>query len=260
MFTSLGETTRLTRKVGINEDTDLKSYIEKRKNYRIWKRIFDVIFSLFVLIFVLSWLFPILAILIRIDSQGPVFFIQKRVGFLGRTFNCFKFRTMVVNREANTRMATNNDPRITKLGRVLRKSNLDELPQFFNVITGDMSIVGPRPHMHKDCTDFTKVVSQYKFRNLAKPGITGLAQSKGFRGPAKDYLSIFHRYQWDAFYVQNANFWLDMRIVRKTATQTIYYVLVKGYARIQRLFRESGNIHRVRVAYRQALNNLNIFS
>jgi putative colanic acid biosysnthesis UDP-glucose lipid carrier transferase len=257
MFTSLGESPRLTRKAGLKKDTDLKILIEERKSYRVWKRIFDVVFSLLMMIFVLSWLFPIIALLIRLDSRGPVFFIQRRVGFLGRTFNCFKFRTMIENGEANTRMATNNDPRITKLGRILRKSNLDELPQFFNVLVGDMSVVGPRPHMHKDCSDFSKVVSQYQFRNLTKPGITGLAQSKGFRGPAKDYLSIFHRYQWDAFYVRNANFWLDMRIVRKTAVQTLNYVLVKGLSRIKRLFIESENVRRVRFAYRETLNNLN---
>lgn len=257
MITSLGETARLTRKAGTEEQADLNVYIEKRQKYRILKRIFDVVFSLLIMIFVLSWLFPILALLIRLDSRGPVFFIQRRVGFLGKSFKCFKFRTMVLNKEANTKMATNNDPRITKIGKILRKTNLDELPQFFNVLTGDMSVVGPRPHMHKDCTDFTKIVSEYRFRNLVKPGITGLAQSKGFRGPAKDYLSIFHRYQWDAFYVRNANFWLDLRVVRKTAVQTMHYLLVKGWDSVKRLFNESKKVQSVRVAYREALNNLN---
>jgi putative colanic acid biosynthesis UDP-glucose lipid carrier transferase len=259
MITSPGETARLKIKAGREKQRDLNFYFEKRRNYKILKRIFDVAFSLLIMIFVLSWLFPLIAILIRLDSRGPVFFIQRRVGFLGKAFNCYKFRTMVLNNEANTRMATNNDPRITRIGRILRKSNLDELPQFFNVLVGDMSVVGPRPHMHKDCSDFTKVVSEYRFRNLVKPGITGLAQSKGFRGPAKDYLSIFHRYQWDAFYVRNSNFWFDLRIVRKTAVQTIHYVLVKGWERFKRLFRESKNVERVRVAYREALSNLNTF-
>jgi putative colanic acid biosynthesis UDP-glucose lipid carrier transferase len=138
-----------------------------------------------------------------------------------------KFRTMRINSDANVLQATENDPRITRIGRFLRRSNLDELPQFFNVLAGHMSIVGPRPHMHSDCNSFSKVVSAYKFRNLVLPGITGVAQVKGFRGPAQHFESIFKRYQWDAFYVRNANFWLDLRIIRKTAAQTCIYLFQK---------------------------------
>lgn len=198
----------------------LRGYLGRKKYYRSTKRVFDVVLSLFVIVFILSWLVPVVAVLIKLSSKGSVFFIQKRVGFLGRSFNCYKFRTMVLNREADSRQAIQNDPRITRIGKFLRNSNLDELPQFFNVLKGDMSIVGPRPHMHSDCQNFSEVVDNYRFRNIAKPGITGLAQVKGYRGPAKTFESIFKRYQWDAFYVRNANFWLDMRIVRLTAVQT----------------------------------------
>ena len=206
---------------------NLRHYLSERRNYLIIKRIFDVVFSACVLILVFSWLFPILYILIKLDSRGPVFFVQKRVGFLGRSFSCLKFRTMYVNAEANTKQAIEDDPRITRMGRFLRNSNLDELPQFFNVLLGQMSIVGPRPHMYKDCASFSRVVDSYKLRSLMKPGITGLAQVKGYRGPAQSFDKIFRRYQWDAFYVRNANFWLDLRIVHYTAMQTFSYLLSK---------------------------------
>ncbi|HXB90692.1 MAG TPA: sugar transferase [Puia sp.] len=191
------------------------------------KRLFDILFSIGVLIFVMSWLFPLLYVLIRLDSKGPAFFIQRRVGFLGRSFPCLKFRTMQMNAEANTKQATDNDPRITRVGRFLRNSNLDELPQFLNVLVGHMSVVGPRPHMYKDCDSFSNVVEGYKFRNLMKPGITGLAQVKGYRGPALTFEKIFRRYQWDAFYVRNASLWLDLRIIHFTVVQTLSYLVSK---------------------------------
>ncbi len=209
------------------EKEPLRRFIDERKNYFFFKRVFDLSVSLLVTVFILSWLFPIIAILIKLESSGPVFFVQRRVGRGGRAFACFKFRTMIVNSEANTRQARENDVRITKVGMFLRKSNLDEFPQFINVLLGHMSIVGPRPHMHADCNKFSKTVTGYKFRNLVKPGITGLAQVKGYRGPTKNFESIFHRYQFDAFYVRNANFWLDMRIIRKTAAQTIKSLFLK---------------------------------
>lgn len=210
------------RKTGLNTDTvALRSYVAEKRRYFLFKRIYDIVLSSLVIIFVLSWLFPIIALLIKLDSRGPVFFIQKRVGRWGKSFKCLKFRTMVVNEQANTRQASENDTRITRVGNFLRKSNLDEFPQFFNVLFGQMSVVGPRPHMHADCNKFSSVIANYKFRNMVKPGITGLAQVKGYRGPTKNFESIFHRYQFDAFYIRNANFWLDMRIVRKTAGQTL---------------------------------------
>lgn len=221
----IGKTSSTSDKISEKHPIELRAYIIQRRRYLVAKRVFDIVLSLFVLFFVFSWLFPILYILIKLDSRGPVFFIQKRVGFLGHSFPCLKFRTMYVNAEANTKQATDDDPRITRMGRFLRNSNLDELPQFLNVLAGHMSIVGPRPHMYKDCASFARVVDDYKFRNLMKPGITGLAQVKGFRGPAQTFDKIFRRYQWDAFYVRNANFWLDMRIVHYTAMQTLTYIL-----------------------------------
>jgi putative colanic acid biosynthesis UDP-glucose lipid carrier transferase len=205
----------------------LRDYIEKRYKYLWIKSIFDITISALVILLVFSWLFPILFLLIKLDSRGPIFFMQRRVGFLGRSFLCIKFRTMYVNPEANILQAEENDPRITRLGKFLRKSNLDELPQFLNVLIGQMSIVGPRPHMHRDCENFSKVVETYKLRHLARPGITGLAQVKGYRGPAHDFDRIFKRYQWDAFYIRNANFWLDLRIIRKTMAQTIAFIFSK---------------------------------
>jgi putative colanic acid biosysnthesis UDP-glucose lipid carrier transferase len=217
----------LERKRRDAKSVDLRSYIVGRRNYLLAKRIFDIVGSLLFIVLIFSWLFPILWLLIRLDSRGPVFFVQKRVGFLGCSFSCLKFRTMYVNREADLRQATEKDPRITRMGKFLRYSNLDEIPQFLNVLAGHMSIVGPRPHMYKDCSTFSQVVDSYKFRSIMKPGITGLAQVKGYRGPAQNFDQIFRRFQWDAFYVRNANFWLDMRIIHRTAMQTFSSILQK---------------------------------
>ena len=198
-----------------------RSFLQQRKHFLIWKRVIDITFSSLIIVLLFSWLFPIIALLIKLTSKGPIFFTQKRVGFLGKSFKCIKFRTMVLNEEANTKQAIENDPRITKFGRFLRLSNIDELPQFFNVLKGEMSIVGPRPHMYRDCNDFSKIVASYKFRSIAKPGITGLAQVKGCRGPVKDSECIFRRYQWDSFYVRNQDYKLDTRIIGLTIVCTI---------------------------------------
>jgi len=208
-------------------NTSLRKFLRDRRRYLLAKRVFDIVLSLLVVLLVLSWLFPLLCILIRLDSGGPGLFIQRRVGYMGRSFLCLKFRTMRVNSEANTLQATENDPRVTRMGRLLRDSNLDELPQFINVLIGHMSIVGPRPHMYKDCQKFSRVVETYKRRNLMKPGITGLAQVKGYRGPAHDFDRIFLRFQWDAYYIQNAHFLFDLRIVHQTAMQTLGIVIRK---------------------------------
>jgi putative colanic acid biosynthesis UDP-glucose lipid carrier transferase len=200
---------------------NFRSFFLQRKRFLICKRLVDVVFSFLFILLILSWLLPLIALVIKLTSKGPVFFVQKRVGFLGKSFNCIKFRTMVVNEEANTKQAVDNDPRITKFGRFLRLSNIDEFPQFFNVLVGDMSIVGPRPHMHHDCIAFSKIIANYKFRSIAKPGITGLAQVKGCRGPVKDAECIFRRYQWDSFYVRNQDYKLDTRIIALTVIGTI---------------------------------------
>ncbi|HLX66264.1 MAG TPA: sugar transferase [Puia sp.] len=225
--TSIGKTSFTAVNTKEKSSIDLRAYINQRQSYLLGKRIFDIAISVLVLVFIFSWLFPVLFLLIKLDSKGPVFFVQKRVGFLGRSFPCLKFRTMHVNTEADTRQATERDPRITRMGSFLRHSNLDELPQFLNVLAGHMSIVGPRPHMYNDCMNFSRIVDSYKFRNLMKPGITGLAQVKGYRGPALDFEQIFRRFQWDAFYVRNAGFWLDLRIVHRTAVQTLSYLVSK---------------------------------
>ena len=193
-----------------------RSFIDNKISFFIGKRLLDVSISLVFILLILSWLTPLLAVLICLDSRGPVFFRQKRVGRGGRSFLCLKFRTMYVNDDCHVKHAVRNDRRITRIGRILRRSNVDEFPQFINVLRGEMSLVGPRPHMHADCTRFSQVVNGYKFRNMVKPGITGLAQVKGYHGPALTYESIFRRFQWDAFYVRNASLWLDLRILRKT--------------------------------------------
>lgn len=166
--------------------------VPQSKKGFFFKRCFDIVFSLLAILFILSWLLPILAILIKMTSRGPVFFIQKRVGAFGKTFNCLKLRTMVVNAQANIQQAQVNDPRITPFGKFLRLSCLDELPQFFNVLLGDMSIVGPRPHMIRDCKEFSKLIRNYNSRSLVKPGITGMAQVKGYRGKKPMIFLMFH--------------------------------------------------------------------
>ena len=190
--------------------------IDRKRNYFFFKRVFDGATAFLVIAGVLSWLLPVLALLIRLDSRGPVFFLQRRVGRGGKLFTCYKLRTMVVNIEADQCPAAEEDSRITRIGKFLRRSNLDELPQLFNVLFGAMSLVGPRPHMLSDCNKFSRVMPEYKFRNFVKPGITGLAQIEGFHGPATDFPTIFWRYQWDAFYVRNAGPLLDFRILRRT--------------------------------------------
>jgi putative colanic acid biosysnthesis UDP-glucose lipid carrier transferase len=198
-----------------------RTYISGRGTFFFFKRVVDILVSAFVIVTILSWLLPLIALLLKLDSKGPVFFRQKRVGRGSRSFTCYKFRTMVVNEDAHTKQAVENDSRITRIGKFLRKSNIDELPQFFNVLLGNMSIVGPRPHMHADCRLFAQMIPRYKLRNLVKPGITGMAQVKGYHGPAIDYDAICKRYQWDVFYVRNASFWLDVKIIIKTVFQRV---------------------------------------
>jgi putative colanic acid biosynthesis UDP-glucose lipid carrier transferase len=197
-------------------------FVQVRKRWfsTTLKRVFDLFVSGFLIITVLVWLVPIVSLLILIDSRSPVFFRQRRVGRFGKPFYCFKFRTMYKNIEADFKQASEDDPRITRLGHFLRKTNIDELPQLINVFLGQMSIVGPRPHMLKDCRDFNEVVKNYKFRSLVKPGITGLAQIKGFRGPTEDELSIIHRFKWDLFYVRHCSLLFDVSILFTTVLQT----------------------------------------
>jgi len=193
--------------------------------YLIYKRAMDITISLLVVLLVFPWLLPIIGLLIKLDSRGPVFFRQKRVGFLGKQFWCLKFRTMRFSSNADTVRASKDDPRITDVGRFLRNTCLDEIPQFINVLIGQMSITGPRPHMLKDTEEFSNLISDYRFRHFARPGITGLSQVKGLRGPAKDLESISRRYYWDSYYVRNISFLLDMNIMIQTALLMLKAVL-----------------------------------
>ncbi|MES1226655.1 MAG: sugar transferase [Bacteroidota bacterium] len=206
----------------LNQNGIIKSFVASKKKYLFLKRCFDILFSTLCILLVLSWLLPIIAALIKLNSKGPVFFKQKRIGLNGKQFICIKFRTMVRNDEADERQAEENDDRITGFGKLLRKTNLDELPQLLNVLIGHMSIVGPRPHMITDCIRFSFVVSSYQFRNLMRPGITGLAQIKGFHGLTADYKSIIIRYYWDAQYVRKAGLWLDIKIICTTIGQSMH--------------------------------------
>jgi putative colanic acid biosynthesis UDP-glucose lipid carrier transferase len=194
----------------------IREYWSDRYNYLVYKRFMDVLTAMIVMVLVFPWLFPLVVILIKLDSKGPVLFRQKRVGFLGKTFWCYKFRTMYVNDYADTCRASENDPRVTRVGWFLRNTCLDEIPQFINVLLGQMSIVGPRPHMLKDTQEFSNLVSNYGFRNMARPGITGLSQVRGYRGPATSFESILRRYQWDSYYVRNVDFQLDLKIMFQT--------------------------------------------
>jgi len=206
----------------------IRSYFQARYTYLVAKRTMDIFVALAVIVLIFPWLFSIIILLIKLDSRGPVFFRQKRIGFLGRTFWCYKFRTMELNDSADTQQAVRNDPRVTRVGRFLRNTGIDEIPQFVNVLLGHMSIVGPRPHMLKDSSDFAEVVSNYRFRNLVRPGITGMSQVRGCRGPATTFSSIFRRYQWDAYYVRNVSFLMDIRIMTETAILMVKSLLNKG--------------------------------
>ena len=181
---------------------------------KILKRIFDIIFSSIVLLFVMSWLIPILWILIKIESKGPLFFKQEREGLNGDKFLCYKFRSM---RKNNLDIhATKNDSRVTKVGAFIRKTSIDELPQFFNVFFGDMSVVGPRPHMRSLAIEYQKDVSNYMDRHAVKPGITGLAQVSGYRGEIKKPTDIINRVRFDIFYIENWSFLFDIKIIIRT--------------------------------------------
>ena len=187
----------------------------------IKKRIIDITFSLLVIVFLLSWLIPILAILIKLNSRGPIFFTQMRSGKNNKQFTCFKLRTLHVNNEANTKQVTENDGRITKLGHILRKTNLDELPQFVNVLFGNMSIVGPRPHMLKHTKIFSKIMEEYMIRHFLKPGITGWAQVNGYRGEIKEDDQLRYRIEHDIWYMENWSIWLDAKIIWLTIYTTL---------------------------------------
>lgn len=194
--------------------------LDKEINTRL-KHFFDVVFSLFVILSVLSWLTPILGLLIKLESRGPVFFKQRRNGLNYKEFYCYKFRSMRLNSEADLEQVQKNDPRVTKFGKILRKFSLDELPQFFNVILGDMSVVGPRPHMVSHTEMYAKSVDKFMVRHFIKPGITGLAQINGCRGEVETEKDIVNRVKFDIFYIENWSILLDLRIIYKTVINVI---------------------------------------
>ena len=184
---------------------------------RVVKRSFDLLFSSIFILLIFSWLVPIIGLLIRLESKGPVFFKQKRHGKDNRDFLCWKFRTMTFSKGAEFKQATKNDNRITKVGAILRKTSIDELPQFINVFLGDMSVVGPRPHPIKLNEEFQPKIDRFWQRHAVKPGITGLAQAKGFRGETADLSDMSGRVKLDRFYVKNWSLILDFKIILLTA-------------------------------------------
>ena len=201
----------------------LRTIIQDETLNKTIKRVFDVFFSLLIIVGLMSWLTPILAIIIKLESKGPLFFIQKRNGLNYKEFNCYKFRSMQLNDKADIDLASKNDIRITKVGKFIRKTSIDELPQFFNVLLGDMSIVGPRPHMVSVANLYALQVDKFMVRHFVKPGITGLAQIKGFRGEIETEEDIINRVKYDIFYMENWSILLDVEIILKTI-----YNIIKG--------------------------------
>lgn len=181
-----------------------------------FKRLIDLCGAFGFMILFGWWLFPIVAILIKLDSKGPIFFKQVREGVNNTTFNCYKFRSMVVNKEADIKQATKNDPRITRVGRILRKTSIDELPQIFNVIYGNMSLVGPRPHILVQNEAYSKEIEGYRNRHIVKPGLTGLAQARGYRGETQLPNSMYFRYKLDMYYIKNWSPMFDINIMLMT--------------------------------------------
>lgn len=190
---------------------------------QVIKRVFDICFSVMIIIGLLSWLTPLLALLIKLESRGPVFFKQRRNGLNYREFYCFKFRSMNLNEIADLEQVSKNDPRITQVGKFIRKTSIDELPQFFNVLLGDMSVVGPRPHMVSHTEMYARKVDKFMVRHFIKPGITGLAQTNGYRGEVETDKDIINRVKFDIFYIENWSILLDIKIIFMT-----FYNAVRG--------------------------------
>lgn len=187
---------------------------------RIIKRSFDLVVSGIACLCMLPFI-PIIALIIKLQSPGPIFFRQDRTGINGKTFKCIKFRSMHINKDADLAQATEHDPRKFAFGNFMRKTNIDEFPQFFNVLRGDMSIVGPRPHMLHHTEIYGTIINKYMVRHFAKPGITGWAQVTGYRGETKELWQMEERVRRDIWYLENWSFWLDIRIIFLTAKSII---------------------------------------
>jgi putative colanic acid biosynthesis UDP-glucose lipid carrier transferase len=185
------------------------------------KRAFDILLSLLVIVFVVSWLTPILGIFIKLETKGPVFFKQKRNGLDYKEFYCYKFRSMMPSLTADLYQATKGDTRVTKVGRIIRKTSMDELPQFINVLKGDMSVVGPRPHMVSHTHMYAERIDKFMVRHFVKPGITGLAQVSGYRGEVETDSDIINRVKHDIFYLENWSIFMDLRIVFQTVFNAV---------------------------------------
>jgi len=191
----------------------------------ILKRLFDIVFSSFVIVFFLSWMYPLFTLIIKLQSNGPVIYKQLREGKDGVHFMCFKFRTMHLNDESDNSWTKVNDPRVTKFGVFLRRTSLDEFPQFLNVFLGNMSIVGPRPHPIQLNNLYRGRIEKFSLRHQTKPGITGLSQMKGYRGSISHYHQIGSRVKLDRFYIQNWTFLFDLKIILLTIPATLQWGL-----------------------------------
>lgn len=198
----------------------LNNPLEKSYNAGV-KRLFDILFSSAFLI-VSPIIFIPVAIAIKLSSPGPVFFRQKRTGYMGEDFWCYKFRTMRVNDDADSVQASKNDPRKTRLGDFLRRTSIDELPQFINVLKGDMSVVGPRPHMLKHTEDYSRLINNYMVRHFIKPGITGWAQVMGYRGQTEELWQMEKRVEHDIWYIEHWTFLLDIKIIIRTVINAFH--------------------------------------
>lgn len=188
---------------------------------RFVKRAFDILFSLTFLLTLFPIIFVVVAVVTTITMPGPIFFVQKRNGLGGKTFRCLKFRSMKVNKDSDTRQATKNDARVTTWGRIMRKTNLDETPQFINVLLGSMSVVGPRPHMQKHTEEYAQLIDKYMMRHLVKPGITGWSQVTGFRGETSELWQMEGRVKGDIWYIEHWNFGLDLFIIFRTVANAV---------------------------------------
>lgn len=188
---------------------------------RFGKRAFDLAFASLFMLLLGFWLLPLIGLLIKLDSRGPVFFRQFRLGANGVQFRCFKFRTMTHDPKAGFVQAQKNDPRVTRVGRILRKTNLDELPQFLNVLMGEMSVVGPRPHVPELDELFAECVPGYSMRTSVLPGVTGLAQVSGCRGETRSIRKMTHRVRFDLFYARNMSLRMDIKIVFLTVWRAL---------------------------------------
>jgi putative colanic acid biosynthesis UDP-glucose lipid carrier transferase len=192
-----------------------------RPGNKLFKRVFDIVVSVIFLVFFFPWIYLIVGAIIKLTMPGPVFFKQKRTGLDGREFWCYKFRSMKVNDEADSVQATKDDPRKTKFGNFMRHTNIDELPQFWNVLMGTMSIVGPRPHMLKHTEVYSQLISKYMVRHFVKPGITGWAQVTGCRGETHELWQMERRVRKDIWYIENWSFLLDLKIIWLTIWEVI---------------------------------------